>query len=119
MDGKVLFLPISGNGKISGNFTNGEGLVRLKGVQKQIKGNTHFIVSKLDIKIRVQSGKVVLENLFGGDKVLGEIINNVINENFEAFTSDLNPLIEKSLGRIFKSTGNKILSRFTMAQLFP
>lgn len=119
VDGRVLFLPITGNGKITANFTNGEGHVRLKGIQKEINGNIHFVVNNLDIKIKVQSGKIELENLFGGDKTLGEIINNVINDNFDTFTLDLLPLIEKSLARIFKNTGNKILKRFTMAQLFP
>jgi Haemolymph juvenile hormone binding protein (JHBP) len=119
VDGKVLFLPITGNGKITGNFTNGEGAIRLKGTQKEINGNIHFIVTKLDIKIKVESGKIELDNLFGGDKQLGTVINKVINDNFDTFTNDLIPLIEKSLAKIFKSTGNKILKRFTMAQLFP
>lgn len=119
VDGRVLFLPITGNGRITGNFTNGQGHVRLRGIQKEINGNIHFVVSKLDIRIKVESGKIVLENLFGGDKTLGDVINNVINDNFDTFTLDLLPLIEKSLARIFKNTGNKILNRFTMAQLFP
>lgn len=119
VDGRVLFLPITGAGKLTGNFTNGEGFVRLKGIKKEINGQTHFVVNKLDIKIKVQSGKIFLEDLFGGDKTLGEIINKVINDNFDAFTLDLIPLIEKSLAKIFKSTGNKIFKRFTLAQLFP
>ncbi|KAL7020780.1 hypothetical protein ACKWTF_011647 [Chironomus riparius] len=119
MDGRVLFLPIKGNGNFSGNFTHGKGDVRLKGIHKEVNGQTHFMVSKLDIKITVQRGKIELENLFGGDKTLGDIINSVINENFETFSQDLIPLIEKSLSRIFKNTGNKIFKRFTLAQLFP
>jgi hypothetical protein len=77
------------------------------------------MVSKLDIKITVQRGKIELENLFGGDKTLGDIINSVINENFETFSQDLIPLIEKNLSRIFKNTANKIFKKFTLAQLFP
>jgi hypothetical protein len=119
MDGRVLFLPINGAGNLSGNFTQGKGDVRLKGVHKEINGKTHFMVSKLDIKITVQRGKIVLDNLFGGDKTLGDVINSVINDNFETFSQDLIPLIEKSLSRIFKNTGNKIFKRFTLAQLFP
>jgi hypothetical protein len=119
VDGRVLFLPITGAGKLTGNFTNSEGFVRLKGVKKEINGNTHFVVNKLDIKIKVEGGQIFLENLFGGDKTLGDLINNVINQNFDTFTNDLIPLIEKSLAKIFKSTGNKIFKRFTLAQLFP
>ncbi|KAG5672044.1 hypothetical protein PVAND_002206 [Polypedilum vanderplanki] len=119
VDGRVLFLPITGEGNFTANFTQGQGEIRLRGVHKEINGETHFVVNKLDIKITVQKGKIELENLFGGDKALGDIINTVINENFETFTQDLIPLIEKSLSRIFKQTGNKIFKRFTLAQLFP
>jgi hypothetical protein len=119
VDGRVLFLPITGEGNFTGNFTHGKGDIRLRGVHKELNGATHFVVNKLDIKITVQRGKIELDNLFGGDKTLGDIINSVINENFEAFTTDLIPLIEKSLSRIFKQTGNKIFKRFTLEQLFP
>lgn len=119
VDGKILFLPVKGAGAFKGNFTGGAGEVRIKGVQKEINGETHFIVNKMDIKITVKKGKIDLGDFLGGDKVLGEIINETINQNFEVFSQDLIPLIEKSLSRIFKRTANKILSRFTMAQLFP
>lgn len=73
----------------------------------------------MDIKIAVQNGKIILDDLFGGEKILGDIVSQAINENFELFSQDLIPLIEKSLSRIFKTTSNKILERFTMSQLFP
>lgn len=119
VDGKLLFLPVKGTGAFKGNFTGGIGDVRIKGIKKLIKGQTHFVVNKLDIKVSVKSGKIDLVDLFGGDKVLGEIIHETINQNFEIFSQDLIPLVEKSLSKIFKRTANKILERFTMEQLFP
>jgi Haemolymph juvenile hormone binding protein (JHBP) len=119
VDGRILFLPIKGNGKFSGNFTGGTGDVRIKGIHKEINGQTHFIVNKMDIKVNVKRGKLDLDNLFGGDKTLGEVINQTINTNFEVFSKEIIPLIEKSLSKIFKRTANKILERFTLAQLFP
>ena len=76
-------------------------------------------MNKLEIKISLKAGKLYLDNLFGGDKTLGELINQTINQNFELFSKELIPLIERALSRIFKKTGNKILSRFTEEQLFP
>ena len=119
VDGRILFLPVKGAGKFTGNFTGGLGDVNIKGIQKQINGQTHFIVNKLQIKVTVQNGKLDFQNLFGGDKTLGEIINQTINQNFAVFSKEMIPLIEKSLSQIFKKTANKILVRFTMAQLFP
>ena len=112
-------MPITGSGEFYANFTNGMGQVRLIGGEKKINGKVHFILSKLDIKITVEKGKIIFENLFGGQKALGDTINKIINDNFDVFALDLIPLIEKSLGRIFKNTSNKIFKRFTKEQLFP
>lgn len=95
------------------------GDVRIKGIQKEINGKTHFVVHKLDIKVTVEKGTIALRDLLGGDKVLADIVNQTINQNFALLSQDLLPLIEKSLSRIFKRTANKILERFTLEQLFP
>ncbi|XP_052890841.1 uncharacterized protein LOC128299042 [Anopheles moucheti] len=112
VDGRILLLPVKGSGKFTGNFTQGIGSVRIKGDRKRINGKDHLSLAKLDIKIRVSDGRIKLENLFGGDRVLGEIINETINQNFNLLSTELIPLIEKALQRIFKRTGNKILERF-------
>lgn len=100
-------------------IAGGTGDVKIRGEQKTINGKTHMVVKKLDIKIKVQNGRLNLDNLFGGDKVLGDIINHTINQNFNILSQEIIPLIEKALSRIFKRTGNKILERFTEEQLFP
>ncbi|XP_053667281.1 uncharacterized protein LOC128716383 [Anopheles marshallii] len=112
VDGRILLLPVKGSGKFTGNFTQGIGSVRIKGDRKRINDKDHLSLAKLDIKIRVSDGRIKLENLFGGDRVLGEIINETINQNFNLLSTELIPLIEKALQRIFKRTGNKILERF-------
>ena len=119
VDGKILFLPVVSSGLFTGNFTRGTGDVRIKGIQKQINGNTHFVVNKMDIKIKLQTGRIKLGELFDGDKVLGEIVGQTINQNFEILSQEIIPLVEKSLSRVLKKSANKILERFTMAQLFP
>lgn len=81
-----------------------------------------------------------MKNLFNGDKVLGKIllkivdkkknvkrqksilgeaINDVINNNFDVLSKDIVPLVEKALQKTFKKIGNKIASRYTYSQLFP
>ncbi|XP_058453175.1 protein takeout [Malaya genurostris] len=119
VDGRILLLPVKGAGRFTGNFTQGVGNVRIKGDRKVINGKNHLSLAKLDIKIKVGDGKIKLENLFGGDRVLGEIINETINQNFSLLSHELIPLIEKALQRIFKTTGNKILERFPEEVLFP
>lgn len=84
-----------------------------------IDGKQHIVLKKLDIKIIIGKGKIKLNNLFGGDRVLGDVINETINQNFEIFSRDIIPLVEKALEKIFKKISNKIVERYTEEQLFP
>ncbi|XP_055694818.1 uncharacterized protein LOC129796516 [Lutzomyia longipalpis] len=118
IDGRVLLLPIKGAGKFTGNFTRSTADVTMILEPREISGNDHIILKKLQIKIKVGKGSMYLENLFGGDKTLGDIINDTINQNFEVVSRDIIPLIEKALEKHFKRTSNKILSRYTRSQLF-
>lgn len=76
-------------------------------------------MKKIDIKIRVKDGKIRLDNLFGGDRVLGDVINETINRNFDILSKEIIPLIERALSKHFKRVGNKILSSYPEHVLFP
>lgn len=82
-------------------------------------GERHVRVTDLSIKVRVGGGSLLLDNLFNGDKTLGDVINDTINQNFNIISKDIIPLIEKALEKHFKKTANKIMNRYTEAQIFP
>lgn len=86
---------------------------------KKSDGQTYSLVKKIDIKIRVKDGKIRLDNLFGGDRVLGDVINETINRNFDILSKEIIPLIERALSKHFKKVGNKILSSYPESVLFP
>ena len=120
VDGRVLLLPIRGNGPISGNFTDAMGSVKIQGsLVKDEKGIEHLHLNEFRMRISIRKGTLKLENLFGGDPTLGPVINNAINSNFESFIKELNPLIEKALSSAFMDIGNSIVKPFTYDQLFP
>ncbi|KAG7200231.1 hypothetical protein KM043_017708 [Ampulex compressa] len=120
MDGKVLLLPIRGSGPISGNFTNCMGAVKLQAIQqKGDDGQDYMHITDFKMKIAVGKGTLRLDNLFGGEAVLGEVINQAINSNFDAFLKELQPLVESALSEAFLDIANSILSQFTFQQLFP
>lgn len=49
----------------------------------------------------------------------GEVINNVINQNFETFSQELFPAIERELSKLFTEVTNNIVSEYTYNQLLP
>lgn len=149
VDGRILLLPISGSGKFTGNFSESPapatdtGLTQLSSdpvtyflpfrflarcvadvimntEPRMVDGETYIFVKKLTIRVRVGSGsQLKLENLFNGDKTLGDVINQTINQNFDVVARDIIPLIERALERHFRKTANKIMSRYTEQQIFP
>lgn len=119
VNGQILLLPIKGTGKFTGNFTNCIGSTKVFFNKNIANEDDYILIKKIEIKIKVGRGSLKLNNLFNGDKVLGDAINEVINQNFEIVSEDIIPLIEKALQRTFKKTGNKIVSRFINKQLFP
>ncbi|XP_046743262.1 protein takeout-like [Diprion similis] len=118
--GRVLLLPISGSGPMRGNFTECTGAVRMQGeLRKDKDGEDHLHYSDFRMKISIGKGNLRLENLFGGERALGDVVNAAINNNFDAFIRELKPLIEKALSDAFLEIANNIVDPFTYKQLFP
>ncbi|KAK2576594.1 hypothetical protein KPH14_005264 [Odynerus spinipes] len=120
IDGKVLLLPIHGSGHMTGNFTECTGSVKVHAIRdKQPSGDDYVSIDEFKMKISVGRGTLHLDNLFGGEKVLGDVINSAINSNFNAFLRELQPLIEQALSDAFREIANSIVNQFTYDQLFP
>lgn len=120
MKGKLLLLRLEGAGSMSSNATKITANVRMQfEVKKNKDGVEYLYCSKMDVKSALDNGSIHLDNLFGGDPVLGETINNAINSNFAAFAKEFGPLLDKSLSMVMKDIANNVLSAFTYEQLFP
>ncbi|XP_016975331.1 circadian clock-controlled protein daywake [Drosophila rhopaloa] len=119
INGNILALPIKGSGPFTGNFTNFVAYVRVQYDIKTVNDLDYLNVKEFALKIRTGKGNLKLENLFNGDKVLGDVINDTINQNFEVFTNDLIAPIARALEANFKVITSKILENFTYNELFP
>ncbi|XP_044742557.1 protein takeout-like [Chrysoperla carnea] len=119
LDGRILLIPIRGSGPLFGNLTNCKGRVSVQGELYELDGVTKIRFTSLNLKIKVGNGNIKLENLFGGEKVLGDVVNGAINSNFDAFLKELLPVIEKALSKVFLDIANNVVEPFTYDQLFP
>uniref|UniRef100_A0A6M2DY58 Putative hemolymph juvenile hormone binding protein n=1 Tax=Xenopsylla cheopis TaxID=163159 RepID=A0A6M2DY58_XENCH len=119
VEGNVLLLPIKGNGPFTGNFTDCIGKAVVTGEVVDKNGEKHVQFTDVKIKIKVGKGRLHLKNLFGGDKALGDIINQTINSNFELLSQDIIPLIEKALSKFVLKISNQIVEPYTVEQLYP
>ncbi|KAK0082829.1 hypothetical protein PV325_009774 [Microctonus aethiopoides] len=120
IDGKVLLLPIRGNGQMYGNITGVIGSVIFKATSDpDDAGVRQFRIIDFKLKVTVADGNLKLDNLFGGDGIIGDVINNAINSNFDTFIRELMPSVESALGRAFEDIASGIVRVFTFDQLFP
>ncbi|KYN26921.1 Circadian clock-controlled protein [Trachymyrmex cornetzi] len=120
VDGKILLIPIRGSGPIHGNFSNCIGACKMQ-IEKYLDedGEEKMRITDFKLKISVDKGTIRLDNLFGGEKALGDVVNSAINNNFDLFLKELLPLVEKALSDSFQNLTTSIIQQFTFAQLFP
>lgn len=121
VDGQLLLLRIRGSGALNGQFNNCKALVKLQmEMTKGKNGQNYLKLADLQTKIFVGSGSSLkLDNLFGGDPVLGDAINVAINSNFDSFLKEITPIIENAISNTFTDISNSILKQFPYEKLFP
>ncbi|CAI6350439.1 unnamed protein product [Macrosiphum euphorbiae] len=120
VNGKILILPIKGNGKFVGNVTNAEAKIKfdLKIVKK--KNNKNFIEIKPK-KITLELGAVKLHfsNLFNGNKQLGDQTNRFINNNWKDLMKEIRPLLEDTVVTLVMGILKPVFETFSIDDLFP
>lgn len=93
--------------------------MKLYGKRIPKNGAEYVKFDNLVMKVTVGAAKFHLENLFNGDRTLGEIGNAVINENSQLFVEELIPGFEKSLSKTFLEIANDVLTNVTYDEMFP
>ncbi|XP_032681368.1 protein takeout [Odontomachus brunneus] len=120
ISGKIVLLPLRGSGHFHGNVSDCTGSCRIL-IEKysSSSGVEYMRIKEFKMKITVGDGMLILENLFGGDQALGDVVNSAINNNFSLFLKEILPPLEKALSDAFQITSNHIVEHFSFAQLFP
>lgn len=59
-----------------------------------------------------------LENLFNGNKALGDNMNLFLNENWEIILQELKPAIRETLSQILSGIINNVFSKIPYAEYF-
>ncbi|VVC40130.1 Haemolymph juvenile hormone binding [Cinara cedri] len=118
VNGKVLILPIVGKGrcKFIIDVLKFTGNVEMKPVFR--KEQMYLEVANLTWTFIPINFHVQLDNLFNGNKALGDHMNVFLNENWREVLSELQPAIEEVFGALFTSIGQQFLNRVPENQIF-
>lgn len=121
MEGKILMLPITGNGMARGNFTNIDitAIVQGERYQSRKTGETHYRVIDFYVDFDIGQADIHLDNLFNGDSTLSNAMNLFLNDNWKVVAAEIKPALENTVSEIFKTFSNKIYSKFSLDTLLP
>lgn len=81
-------------------------------------GETSALLDHNTLELDPDNVHYQFDNLFNGDKTLGDNFNVFINENWFDIYNEVGPSFTKGLGLVLKNLLNNILEKFTFAELF-
>ncbi|KAL1140558.1 hypothetical protein AAG570_000488, partial [Ranatra chinensis] len=117
--GRILMLPIDGKGISRGNYSDIEASAVMQGERVMKDGKVYFNVVDFFVNFVVGHANVHLSELFNGDQQLGEAMNSFLNENWRNVVQDIQPVLEKTVGDLFRKFSNRIYHKFPIDFLLP
>jgi hypothetical protein len=111
---------IASDGNFQTQHTNSKAKVTMK-ANRILKNGVEYIKFE-PFKIKFQRGgfKIIkITNLFGGNKVLSEIVQTLIENSPQDLSSNIYPQLEAELSNIFTKISNNIVEHASYDELFP
>lgn len=114
----MLVLPIQGEGRSNITMTNVKAILKVKGKSVQAKGSTYLQAD--GVKTTVDPGRmnIHLENLYRGDKRLGDSTNLFLNENWQDIYKELRPSVEDTFAQVLTGIINTFFAKNKYNTLF-
>lgn len=118
INGRVLVLPIQGQGKAKLAFDNANLIVKYKPKLIQKNGKDYIQTDSFKLDFDTTQLHINLENLFNGDKALGDNMNQFLNENWRDILNELKPAVTLAVEEILKSIINRIFSKVPYSDIY-
>ncbi|XP_075236165.1 protein takeout-like [Lycorma delicatula] len=119
-EGKVLLLPITGNGPSNVTITDLKITYKYEWeLVKKANGKQYMNFTKSDLLFENGRTYFKLENLFNGDKLLGDNMNFFLNENWKEVTKEIGPAVGEALGEVFRILLTNIAELVPFEYIYP
>lgn len=118
VEGSVLVLPITGKGPFNLTAFGLNLKIRLNGDFVDYHNKTYIVLKNFKSDITMDRFIVHLENLFNGNKMLGETMNNLLNENWQELNKELSPAFVDVFGKNILNGANKVFAKNSVDKLF-
>ncbi|XP_058976269.1 protein takeout-like [Musca domestica] len=111
-DGRILILPIQGDGDADIGFEKIKFSVKFKPSIHPKDGKTYLAVDKLKVLLEPQRMTMKLTNLFNGDQALGAHMNQFLNENWSDVWLELQPSVQDTISSIIRNILDTMFKEF-------
>ncbi|BES95611.1 Hypothetical protein NTJ_08420 [Nesidiocoris tenuis] len=119
VSGQVLLLPIYGNGDAEFNFNGVDFKYIYHWNEYKIANWTYVNVTEAQFPLEIKKLTMKLDNLFNGNKVLGENMNRFLNENWAEILKDIKPALSGALASLTTSVLENVARLVPFDLLFP
>uniref|UniRef100_D3TQK8 Takeout n=1 Tax=Glossina morsitans morsitans TaxID=37546 RepID=D3TQK8_GLOMM len=118
LSGKVLILPIQGEGKSNLTLVNTVFSIDFVGMADEKDGEVYMKLKNFHLHVDPQSFIFHFDNLFNGDKALGDNMNKFLNENWKEIFNELRASIEKEFGAVVDKVISQVYTKYPYAKYF-
>lgn len=118
ISGRVLILPIQGEGTSNITLVSPDLSVKFTGKTTTRNGKEYLYTDDLKLSFTIQRFIVQLDNLYNGDKVLGDSTNLFLNENWQEIFNELKRSIFDAFGLIIANMINQVFRKIPYNELF-
>ncbi|CAG9767571.1 unnamed protein product [Ceutorhynchus assimilis] len=118
LDGKILALPVVGDGASTLTLENVDFIYNFQFEETKKGGQTYFKIKSLAHSIKPNHLTLNFENLFNGNKLLGDNMNKLVNEEWRAVYDDVEGNVETSYAEVYRKYAQDFLDKVPVDKLF-
>ncbi|XP_055327032.1 protein takeout-like [Sitodiplosis mosellana] len=118
ISGRVLVLPIQGVGKSNITLVEPEITMTFDGKGIKRGNNEHLAIENAKLTFKVNRLIFDFQNLYNGDKVLGESTNRFLNENWSDIFKEIKANIFDAFTLIAENTLRNVFTKVPYSDLF-
>lgn len=118
LQGQFLSIPILENGKGDISLLEPVWSLKFRGKPIEKYGEIFLKIKKTRIVFDVMGLKLHFDNLFKGDKVLGDDLNRVLNENWKEVYSEVKKPVIKAFQDVYAKTMQNVFDTIPYNKLF-
>uniref|UniRef100_A0A1A9WGV8 Lipid-binding serum glycoprotein N-terminal domain-containing protein n=1 Tax=Glossina brevipalpis TaxID=37001 RepID=A0A1A9WGV8_9MUSC len=116
--GKVLILPIQGEGKSNITFVDVTINVDFTGTPVEKDDGAYMKLENFHLHVEPKFIIYKFDNLFNGDKALGDNMNKFLNENWKEIHNELRDSVDVALGSVANDVIHRVFTKYPYAKYF-